>query len=217
VAGDAEGEGLAGPGPPHDQGDPLTALAVVPDHGLLIGAGGGMGGQGLAHRLMGGDGGLFARPAGGAGDQPLLDGEEVGGVDQRRSSRARSATTLTARSARNRSASSSSSVRVAPARPAPRANRMSGRVKVDAAAVNPSGPASQQPTGRILGQRLVLAAVGCPAGHLPDQGVRVHPALGRVLTPASIQGVRALVLFGLPSRLDGPLDQPRRPLPTIGA
>jgi hypothetical protein len=38
-----------------------------------------MGGQGLAHCLMGGDGGLFARPAGGAGDQPLLDGEEVGG------------------------------------------------------------------------------------------------------------------------------------------
>jgi hypothetical protein len=28
---------------------------------------------------MGGDGRLFARPAGGARDQPLLDGEEVGG------------------------------------------------------------------------------------------------------------------------------------------
>jgi hypothetical protein len=64
------------------------------------------------------------------------------GVDQRRSSRARSATTLTARFAKNRSASSSSSVRPAPANPAPRATRTSGRVKVDAVAVNPSGPAS---------------------------------------------------------------------------
>jgi hypothetical protein len=44
VAGDAEGEGLAGPGPADHQGDAGAALAQVPDHRLLIGAGGGMGG-----------------------------------------------------------------------------------------------------------------------------------------------------------------------------
>ena len=79
MAGDAEGEGLARPGPPDDHGDPLAALAQVPDHRLLIRPGGRMGGQGLAHRLMGGHGRLLARPAGGAGDQPLLDGQQVGG------------------------------------------------------------------------------------------------------------------------------------------
>jgi hypothetical protein len=35
--------------------------------------------QGLAHRLVGGDRGPFARPVGGAGDQPLLHRQEVGG------------------------------------------------------------------------------------------------------------------------------------------
>ena len=65
------------------------------------------------------------------------------GVDQRRSSRVRSATTLTARSAKNRSTSASSSVRPAPARPAPRATRTSGRENVDAVAVSPSGPVSR--------------------------------------------------------------------------
>jgi hypothetical protein len=40
MAGDAEGEGLAGPGPSHDQADTLAALAQVADHRLLVGAGG---------------------------------------------------------------------------------------------------------------------------------------------------------------------------------
>jgi hypothetical protein len=39
VPGDAEGEGLAGPGPSHHHGDAGTALAQVPDHRLLIGSG----------------------------------------------------------------------------------------------------------------------------------------------------------------------------------
>jgi hypothetical protein len=65
------------------------------------------------------------------------------GVDQRRSSKVRSATTLTARSAKNRSASSSSSVRPAPASPPPRATKTSGRAKVDACSVSPVGPASR--------------------------------------------------------------------------
>ncbi|HET7518412.1 MAG TPA: hypothetical protein VFN05_12085, partial [Actinomycetes bacterium] len=71
---------------------------------------------------MGDHGRLLIRPAGGRGNQPLLDGQQVG-VDQRRSSIARSGTTLTARSAKNRSASASSSLRPVPARPAPRATR----------------------------------------------------------------------------------------------
>jgi hypothetical protein len=49
---------------------------------------------------VGDDGGQLTRPAGGGDlDQPLLDGEQAG-MDQRCSSRVRSATTLTARSAR---------------------------------------------------------------------------------------------------------------------
>jgi hypothetical protein len=79
MAGDADGEGLARPRPPDDQGDPLAALAKVPDHRLLILTGGGMRGQGLPHRRMGGHRRVLARSAGGAGDQRLLDGQEVRG------------------------------------------------------------------------------------------------------------------------------------------
>jgi hypothetical protein len=64
---------------------------------------------------------------------------------------------------------------------------------------------------RPLGQALV--AVAGPAGHLPDHGVRIVAALGRLRPPASIQGVRGLVIFGLASDMDGPLDQPGGPLP----
>jgi hypothetical protein len=68
MAGDAEGESLARPGPPHDHGDVSAALANITHHRLLIGSSGWMGGQGVAHRLMGGDGRLLTRPAGGRGD-----------------------------------------------------------------------------------------------------------------------------------------------------
>jgi hypothetical protein len=57
----------------------LAALAQVADHGLLVGAGGRMGSKRVPYRLVGSSGCLLARPAGGGGDQPLLDGEEVGG------------------------------------------------------------------------------------------------------------------------------------------
>jgi hypothetical protein len=66
---------------------------------------------------------------------------------------------------------------------------------------------------RPLGQ--LLAAVACPAGHLPDHAVRVVAALGRLPTPAVIQGVRGRVLLGLAGGLHRPLDQPRRPLPSV--
>ena len=138
-------------------------------------------------------------------------------MDQRRSSRARSVTTLTARSAKNRSASSSSSVRAAPARPAPRATRTSGRAKVDAVRGQPvrAGQPIQQPTNSFSGHRPVLVAVGCPAGHRPGPGCprRVRARLPPAATV--IQGVRCLLLLGLAGGLDRPLDQPRRPLPTV--
>jgi hypothetical protein len=77
MAGDAEREGLAGPGPADHQGNAGTALAQVPDHGLLVGAGAGMGEDGLTDRLMGDDTHLFARPAGGRGDEALLDPQQL--------------------------------------------------------------------------------------------------------------------------------------------
>jgi hypothetical protein len=69
--------------------------------------------------------------------------------------------------------------------------------------------------GRHLGYCPVLIPGGCPAGHRPDEGVRVHTPLGRLRPPPSIQGVRCLVLLGLAGGLDRPLDQPWRPLPTL--
>ena len=68
MAGDAQGEGLARPGPPHDQGDPVAALADIPDHGPLIRSGGWMRSQGLAHRLVGDPSRLLLGPAGGGYD-----------------------------------------------------------------------------------------------------------------------------------------------------
>jgi hypothetical protein len=79
VAGDPEGEGLARPGPPHHQGDALTAPAQVSDYRLLVAAGSRMGGQGVTDGLMGGDRRLFLRPAGDDDDETLLDREKVGG------------------------------------------------------------------------------------------------------------------------------------------
>jgi hypothetical protein len=78
-----------------------------------------------------------------------------------------------------------------------------------------AGQPVEQPTNSFSGHCPVQVAIWCPAGHLPDQGVRVHPPLGRLRPPPSIQRVRRLVFLRLPSRVHGPLDQPRRPLPTI--
>ena len=93
MPGCSEGEGLAGPGPSHDQGDAGAALADIADHRLLILVrrwGGRPGRPGPPH----GTTTAVCSPvaAGGGGDQPLLDRQQVG-VDQRRSSSARSATT----------------------------------------------------------------------------------------------------------------------------
>jgi hypothetical protein len=79
MPGHTQREGLARPGSPDDHGDPVAALAHIPHHGLLIGACGRVGSQGLAHHLMGRNRRLFARPVGGVGHQPLLDRQQVRG------------------------------------------------------------------------------------------------------------------------------------------
>jgi hypothetical protein len=211
-----EGEGLARPGPPDHQGDADAALADIADHRLLIWASSPMGGQGTAYRLMGDQGRVLAGPAGGAPDQPLLDRQQVGSrpaallqgpvgdhtdrplgqepVGQRLQ--------LGPPGAGQPGAQGDQDIRAAEG----------GRVLGQPVR---AGQPIEQPTGHRSGHRPVLAAVGCPASHLPDQGVRVHPPLGRLLAPAVVQGVRGLVLLGLAGGLDGPLDQPRRPLPTV--
>jgi hypothetical protein len=63
--------------------------------------------------------------------------------------------------------------------------------------------------------RQLLVAVAGPAGHRPDQGVRVQAALGRLRPPPPVQGVRRFLLLGLAGGMDGPLDQPRCPLTSV--
>ena len=213
MPGHAQGEGLARPRPADDHGDALAALAQVPDHRLLIARGGW---AARASRTASWEATAVCSPVRPvARDQPLLDRQQVG-VDQRRSSRDRSATTLTARSAKNRSASSSSSVRPAPARPAPRATRTrGGRRWTRARSARPGRPADRTagwppprtPSGPGRGWAVRPVTV---ADHRPGR-VRARPprpASGRTGCPGSC----CLQLAG---RLDGHLDQPRRPLPTV--
>jgi hypothetical protein len=79
MPGRSQGEGLARPGPPHNQGDAGAALADVPDHGLLVLPGGGMRLQRSPHRVMGDHGRLLVGAAGGGDDQPLLHRQQLGG------------------------------------------------------------------------------------------------------------------------------------------
>ena len=176
-----------------------------------------MGGQGLAHRLMGGHGRLLARPAGGAGDQPLLDRQQVGGGP--------------------------AALLQGPV--GDHADRPLGQepvrqlLQLGPAGAGQAGAEGDQDVGageggRVLGQPVRAGQpVEQPTGHRPSDTVRswsrlaVRPvtsrtrvsastsALGRLLPPAAVQGVRGLVLLGLAGGLDGPLDQPRRPLPTV--
>jgi hypothetical protein len=79
MAGDAEGEGLARPGPANYHRNPLAALADITHHRLLVGAGSWVRGQRIPYRLVGGHGRQLARPTGARGDQPLFDGEQLRG------------------------------------------------------------------------------------------------------------------------------------------
>jgi hypothetical protein len=172
--------------------------------------------QGLAHRLVGDPGCLLARPADGAGDQPLLDRQQLGGGPAALLQRPVSDHTdrpLGHKPVGQLLQLSSSGASQAGAQGDQDIGAGEGG-RVRGQPLRASQPV-EQPTGHRIGHRLVLVAVGCPAGHLPQQGVRVHASFGRLLTPPSIQGVRRLVLLRLPRRVHGPLDQPRRPLSTV--
>jgi hypothetical protein len=216
VTGDPESEGLARPRPPHHEGDALTALAQISDHRLLIGAGSGMGGQGVTHRLMGGDRRMFLRPAGGADDETLLHRQEVGGGPAAllqgpvgdHADRPLGQEPVGQLLQLDPSGTGQAS---------PKGDQDVGAGEGGRGRGQPvrAGQPIEQPDSSFSGHRPILVAVGCPVGHRADQGVRVVSALGRLGPPAAIQGVRGLVLLGLASGMDGPLDQPRRPLPTL--
>jgi hypothetical protein len=166
-----------------------------------------MGAQGVAHGLVGGDGRLFARPAGGTGDQPLFDRQQLRGgpaaflecpvghhadcplgqepIRQLLQVRTSDAGQAGAQGDQDIGAGEGGRGRGQPGW---------------------AGQPIELPTGHRSGHRLILIPVVCPAGHLPDQGVRVHASFGRLLPPAVVQGVRGLVLLGLAGGLDGPLD-----------
>jgi hypothetical protein len=176
-----------------------------------------MRGQGLPHHLMGGHRRLLAGPARGAGDQPLLDRQQLRGgpaallqgpvgdhADRPLGQEpVRQLFQLGPGSTGQTGAEGDQDIR---AGEGGRGRRQPLR----------AGQPIEQPTDHLRGHRPVLWAVSCPAGHRPDQGVRVHAALGCLRPPPAIQGVRGLVLLGLAGGMDGPLDQPRRPLPTVG-
>jgi hypothetical protein len=216
MAGDAQGEGLARPGPPDHQGDPLAALTDIPDHRLLVCPGGRMRRQSIADRLVGDPRRLLPGPTGSGDDQLLLDAKEVWGGP---------AALLQGPVGdhADRPLSQEPIRQLLQFRPfGPSEAGAQGDQDVGAAEGGRvlgqpvrAGQPIEQLTGRRFGHRKVLGAVGCPAGHRPDQSVRVHPALGRLCPPSVVQGVRGLVLLGFAGRLDGPLDQPRCPLPTV--
>jgi hypothetical protein len=209
MPGHAQREGLAGARLSDHQGDAGAALAEVAHHSGLVLARGRMRGQRGPHRVMANNGGLLADPVGGGGDQPLLHGQQFGGgpaallqcpirhhghgplgtepVGQLLELGPGGSGEVPADGGDDVLAGEGGRGRGQPVR---------------------SGQPIEQPTGHLRGHRPVLAAVGCPAGHRPDQGVRVLSALGRLPPPPSIQGVRRLVLLGLASGLHGPLDQP---------
>jgi hypothetical protein len=181
VAGDAQGEGLARPGPPHHHGNPLAALAQIPDHRPLIRTGGRVRRQGVPHRLMGGHGGLFVHAVGGAGDQPLLHGQQLRGGPAALLERpvgdhadrplgqepVRQGLELGPGRAGEAGAEGDQDIRVA------EGGGVLGQP------VRPGQPI-QQPAGRVHGYCPDPVAVRCPASHLPNQGVRVVSALGRL-------------------------------------
>jgi hypothetical protein len=216
MPGRSQGEGLTGPGAPDDHGDAGAALADIAEHRLLVLAGGGMGGQGRPNGLVGDHGGLLAGAADGRGDQLLLHGEELGGRPAALLQRplgdhghrplgqepVGQVLELGPGGTGQLAAEGGDHVR------AGEGGRLGGQPVR-------TGQPIEHLSHRRLGHRPVLGAVGCPAGHLPDQDVRVHPPLGCLCPPAAVQGVRALMLLGFAGGLDGPLDQPRCPLPTV--
>ena len=71
--------GLAGPGPPDHHRSAVAASDQVLDHGALIRAEGVVLGQRRPHRCVGDDGDLFAATSLGAGDELVLDRQDLVG------------------------------------------------------------------------------------------------------------------------------------------
>jgi hypothetical protein len=212
VPGDAEGEGLAGPGPPHHQGNAGAATTEVGDHRGLVRAGAGVGSQGGPDGLMARHACVLAGAVDRGRDQPLLHGQELGGGP---------APLLHRPLGHHRDR---------PLEDEPVGQLLQfgagGAGEVGAEGGQHLGPTeggrgrgqpgrANQPVERLDHRplRQVLMAVAGPVGHLPDQGVPVVSAFGRLRPPPSRQGVRGLVVFGFAGGLHGPLDQPGCPFP----
>jgi hypothetical protein len=216
MPGDPNGEGLARPGPPDDEGDPLAALAQVPHHRLLVRSGGRMRGQGVAHGLMGSHSRLLIGPTGHPLDQPLLDREQLRGRPAAllqhpigdHADRPLGTEPIRQRLQHGPSGSGQPGAEGDQDVRAGEGGRVLGQPLR-------AGQPVEESSNSFTGHRPVLDPVGCPVGHCPDQGVRVHATFSRLGPPAAVQGVRSLVLLGLAGGLDRPLDQPRCPLPTI--
>jgi hypothetical protein len=176
-----------------------------------------MRGQRFAHRPIGRHGRLLPRSAGGAGDQPLLDRQQVGGGP---------AALLQGPVGDHADCPLGQEpigqvLQLGPAGAGQAGDQgdqdiragEGGRVLGQPVR---AGQPVEQPTGHLVGHCLVLVAVPCPTGHLPYERVRVHAALSCFRPPTVVEGVRGLVLLGLAGGLDSPLDQPRCPLPPVG-
>jgi hypothetical protein len=169
VAGDPEGEGLARPGPANDDRDTGAALAQVTDHRLLIRPSRRMGNQGVAHRLVGDPGRPVIRPAGGAPDQPLLDGQEVGGGPAallQRSVGDHADRPLGQEPIRQR-------LELGPSSPGQAGTEGDQDIRTGEGGRGRGQPVRagqpiKQPTGHRIGHRPVLIAVGCPVSHRAD-------------------------------------------------
>jgi hypothetical protein len=152
------------------------------------------------HRLMADDRSLLACPANGARDQLLFDGQELGGgpaallqcpvgddADRPLSHEpVRQLLQLGPADAGQAGAEGDQDIR------AGEGGHLGGQP------VRTSEPIEQL-TGHRSGHHGVLVAVGCPTGHLPDEGVRVHATLGRLLTPSRLAMTRWVCNSGSPS------------------
>src|SRR4029453_5635814 len=91
-----------------------------------------------------------------------------------------------------------------------------GRVKVDACSASPPGRPGDRTADRTRPRTPSAPGCGQVSGRSPPSpGCPPPRRTPRLWAPAAVQGIRWLVLLGLAGGLDGPLDQPRRPLPTI--
>ena len=137
-------EGLAGPGPPDHHRSAVAASDQVLDHGALIRAEGVVLGQRRPHRCVGDDGDLFAATSLGAGDELVLDRQDLGVVQ--RASRASNPVTGITRPSAAPVGELLQLRREAGLSLGRRARMRSWRVNVDACSVTPAGPTTSSRT-----------------------------------------------------------------------